>query len=134
MQPIKTLIVDDETEIRRFLEVALGSQGHNVESVETGKDALRLISAKVPDIIILDLGLPDMDGKDIIRSVREWSKVPIIVLSARDKEQEKVDALEAGADDYLTKPFGTAELTARLKVALRHNNRIHIAKTNTYDY
>ena len=134
MTPIRVLVVDDETEIRRFLDVALKGSGYEVQAVENGHKALQIINSKVPDIIILDLGLPDTDGKDIISLVREWSTVPLIVLSARNAEQEKVEALERGADDYLTKPFGTAELLARIKVALRHKNKSEVNNSNIFDY
>lgn len=118
--PAKILVVDDETEIRQFLEVELLHQGYHVEMADTANLGLKYINSHPPDVVILDLGLPDMDGKDFIHKVREWSKVPIIVLSARDAEDEKIAALEEGADDYLTKPFGTGELSARIRVALRH--------------
>jgi two-component system KDP operon response regulator KdpE len=120
---LKILIVDDEPEIRSFLSAALGSEGYAVDYAETGEEALKFVAAKPPDLVILDLGLPDKDGQEVLAQIREWSAVPIIVLSARDRESEKVEALEKGADDYLTKPFGTAELFARLKVALRHANQ-----------
>ena len=119
----RIMVVEDEPEISRFLDTALTDAGYAVELVGTGREALKISAAKPPDAIILDLGLPDMDGKEIIRQTREWSRVPIIILSARDQEAEKVAALELGADDYLTKPFGTQELMARIKVALRHANR-----------
>ena len=118
--PLKVLLVDDEAEIRNFLEVELKRQNYSVETAETGALATKLLNSHPPDLLILDLGLPDMDGQDIIKQLREWSSVPIIVLSARDQEEGKVMALEAGADDYLTKPFGTAELLARIRVAMRH--------------
>jgi two-component system KDP operon response regulator KdpE len=124
MTPVKILVVDDEAEIRRFLEAALTSHGYDVQCVENGKLALQIINSKIPDLIILDLGLPDTDGKAIISQVREWSQVPLIVLSARNHEHEKVEALDIGADDYLTKPFGTAELLARIKVVLRRRNSL----------
>lgn len=117
---IKVLLIDDEPEIRRFLQVELARQSYDVISAETGTIGKRQMNAKPPDLIILDLGLPDMDGKDFIIETRTWSSVPIIVLSARDQEDEKIAALEAGADDYLTKPFGAGELMARVRVALRH--------------
>ena len=120
-QKISILITDDEPQIRKFLRVALSSHDYQVEEAETGKEALRLLTTHPPDILILDLGLPDMEGIALLKSLREWSQLPVIVLSARGQEQTKVEALEAGADDYLTKPFGTAELLARIKVALRHN-------------
>jgi two-component system KDP operon response regulator KdpE len=116
----KILIVDDEPEIRQFLDVELTHQGYSVEMAETAALGLKFVNSHPPDVIILDLGLPDMDGKDFVKKVREWSMVPIIILSARDAEDEKIAALEEGADDYLTKPFGTGELSARIKVALRH--------------
>ncbi|TAL29097.1 MAG: response regulator [Alphaproteobacteria bacterium] len=119
----RIMIVEDEPEICRFLETALSDNGYIVEAANTGKSALKLCAAQPPDLIILDLGLPDMDGKELVRQTREWSRVPVIILSARDQEAEKVAALELGADDYLTKPFGMQELLARIKVALRHASR-----------
>ncbi len=130
----RIVIVEDEREISRFLEAALEAQAYNVETVSSGREALKLTSAQPPDVIILDLGLPDTDGKEVIRKLREWSRVPIIVLSARDQEQEKVEALELGADDYLTKPFGTHELLARINVALRHATRREQPAEMTYSY
>jgi two-component system KDP operon response regulator KdpE len=114
------LIVDDETPIRHFLRLSLAGEGYRVIEAGTAAEALEMIAGQRPDVVILDLGLPDRDGLDLTRDVREWSSVPIVVLSAREKENDKVAALEAGADDYLTKPFGTGELMARLRVALRH--------------
>ena len=114
------LVVDDETPIRRFLRLSLAGEGYRVAEAGTAAEALEMIASQRPDVVILDLGLPDRDGLDLTREVREWSGVPIVVLSAREKENDKVAALEAGADDYLTKPFGTGELIARLRVALRH--------------
>lgn len=114
------VIIEDEPEISRFLEASLTKRGYGVKTAPDGKTGIKISSAHPPDLIILDLGLPDMDGKAVIKSLREWSITPIIVLSARDQEAEKVAALEMGADDYLTKPFGTPELLARIKVALRH--------------
>jgi two-component system KDP operon response regulator KdpE len=114
------MVIEDERPIRRFLRVSLSSHGYSVIEAETGADGLRQAAAHQPDLLILDLGLPDMDGMDIIRQLREWSRTPIIVLSARGQENDKVAALDAGADDYLTKPFGVSELLARLRVALRH--------------
>jgi len=107
------VIIEDEPEISRFLEASLVKQGYGVKTAADGKTGLKISSAHPPDLIILDLGLPDMDGKDVIKALREWNNVPIIILSARDQEAEKVAALELGADDYLTKPFGTSELLAR---------------------
>jgi two-component system KDP operon response regulator KdpE len=117
------LIVEDERAIVRFLRASLGDQDYRLAIAETGRQALMMISAQAPDLIILDLGLPDMDGLEIIDQVRQWSQLPIIILSARDREKDKIDALDRGADDYLTKPFSIGELTARLRVALRHRAR-----------
>lgn len=115
----KILIVDDEAPIRKFLSISLEAHGYTVIEAVNGKQALEISALKKPDIIVLDLGLPDMDGKDVIRSLREWAKVPILVLSVRANEQEKVDALDAGANDYMVKPFGIGELMARLRVLTR---------------
>jgi two-component system, OmpR family, KDP operon response regulator KdpE len=115
--------VDDEVAIRRFLRATLASQGYRVAEAETGQAALRLAAALMPAVVLLDLGLPDMDGIEVTRNLRSWSVVPIIVLSARGQEQDKVAALDAGADDYLTKPFGLPELLARIRVALRNAAR-----------
>lgn len=114
------LVIEDEPQIRRFLRAALTETGHRVVEAENGKQGLAQAVTQPPDAIILDLGLPDIDGLEIARSVREWSSVPIIILSARGQEKDKVAALDLGADDYLTKPFGIGELQARLRVALRH--------------
>ncbi len=122
MKPSETsiLVIEDEPEIRKFLKAALTSHDFKPSFAESAKEGLKLITAHPPEIVILDLGLPDIDGLEVIKTVREWSAVPIIVLSARGQEEDKVNALELGADDYLTKPFGIPELLARLKVALRH--------------
>ena len=117
----RVLVVDDEPTIHRFLTPALIANDYDVLRADTGTDALRKAAAEAPDIIVLDLGLPDMDGKDVIGRLREWSEVPIIVLSARDREAEKVAALDRGADDFVNKPFGVSELMARLRAALRHS-------------
>ena len=114
------LVVDDEPAIHRFLTPALAANDYAVESVETGAAALRAIAGRAPDIVVLDLGLPDMDGKEVIRGARAFSDVPIVVLSARDREAEKIEALDLGADDFVNKPFGVGELMARLRAALRH--------------
>ncbi|KFX00448.1 two-component system response regulator KdpE [Pectobacterium carotovorum] len=117
------LIVEDEKEIRRFVRQALESEGCRVFDAETMQRGLLEAATRKPDLIILDLGLPDGNGIDYIRDLRQWSSLPVIVLSARTDEQDKIDALDAGADDYLTKPFGIGELLARLRVALRrHSN------------
>ncbi|KFG68833.1 response regulator [Microvirga sp. BSC39] len=118
--PTRVLVVDDEPAIHRFLSPALAANDYEVLRAETGCAALRQIASDAPDIVILDLGLPDMDGKDVIARVREWSDVPIIVLSARDREAEKIASLDLGADDFVNKPFGVGELMARLRAALRH--------------
>ena len=104
------VVVEDEPQIRRFVRAALAGQGFRVHEATTGADGLVEVASRQPDIVILDLGLPDMDGLDVIRKVREWSAVPVIVLSARGQEADKVAALDAGADDYLSKPFGVGEL------------------------
>jgi two-component system KDP operon response regulator KdpE len=115
----RVLVVDDEAPIRRYLRAALGAQGLTVYESATGEDAIQAVLSHRPDIIILDLGLPDIDGIEVTRRLREWSQTPIIILSVREAEQDKIAALDAGADDYLTKPFGTGELLARMRVALR---------------
>jgi len=114
------LIIEDELEIRRFLRVTLVAHAFKPIEAGTGEEGLRLAATQSPDLIILDLNLPDMDGLEVTRQLRTWSKTPVIVLSARLQEQDKIAALDAGADDYLTKPFGTGELMARIRVALRH--------------
>ena len=117
------LLIEDELAIRRFLRAALPSENYRLEEATTGKQALLMAAQQLPDLVLLDLGLPDMDGQDVLRQLREWLHAPIIVLSARDQEKQKIDALDGGADDYLTKPFGTGELLARIRVALRNANR-----------
>ncbi len=116
----KILVVEDDQGISSFLKTVLKSAGYDVLFAETGKSALGMISSHCPDCILLDLGLPDMDGSEIIRSVRSWTQTPIIVISARGTENDKAGALDMGADDYLTKPFGTVELLARIRTGLRH--------------
>ena len=116
------LIVDDETSIRRYLRAALSAQGFTVYEASDGQEAINAVVSYHPDIIILDLGLPDFDGTEVTRRLREWSETPIIVLSVREAENDKIAALDAGADDYLTKPFGTGELMARMRVALRRQS------------
>jgi two-component system, OmpR family, KDP operon response regulator KdpE len=120
--PLKILVVDDERPIRRFLSASLGSR-YTILEAENGGEAIQSAAVNHPDVIILDLGLPDMDGTDVTRHLREWTDVPVIVISVRDGEQDKVAALDAGADDYLTKPFGASELLARIRVALRRSNK-----------
>ena len=119
----RILIVEDEKSIAGFIRAILSSNGYDAMTVQTGGEALTMISSHCPDLVILDLGLPDMDGMQIISDVRSWTQLPIIVVSARGNEQDKVSALELGADDYITKPFGAAELLARIRVALRHTRR-----------
>lgn len=118
--PVVVLVVEDEPQMLRFLRTALAAQDYRVVEAETAKAALVAATTQNPEIILLDLGLPDADGIGLARQIREWSHVPIIVISARGKEDDKVKALDAGADDYLTKPFGVNELLARMRVALRH--------------
>ena len=120
------LLIEDEQEIRRFLRNTLPAHGYRLYEAVSGADGLAQAQARNPDIIFVDLGLPDMDGLDVIRKLREWTQTPIIVLSARGQEQVKVTALDGGADDYMTKPFGIDELLARLRTALRHAARPHV--------
>ena len=115
----RVLIVEDEPQLRRALGINLRARRYDVEAVADGADALRAAAASPPDLVILDLGLPDMDGQEVVRGLRGWTRVPIIILSARDTQHDKVEALDAGADDYLTKPFGMDELLARMRAALR---------------
>lgn len=114
------LVVDDEPQILRFLKPSLEAVGYHVLTVATGADALKFAAKHAPDLILLDLGLPDMDGKDVITQLRTWTKTPIVIVSARDREAEKIAALDLGADDYINKPFGMGELLARMRAALRH--------------
>lgn len=116
---MRILVIDDELQIRKLLRVSLSAHGYQIEEAATAGDGITMTTMTKPDMIILDLGLPDMDGKEVIKKIREWSQVPIIILTARDQEQEKIEALDAGADDYVTKPFGVGELMARMRVSLR---------------
>jgi len=116
----KVLIVEDEQSISNFISMILTTNGYDTIVVRSGEEALTMISSHCPDLILLDLGLPDMDGMEVLRSVRKWSNLPVVVVSARHHEQDKVDALDCGADDYLVKPFGTSELLARIRAAIRH--------------
>lgn len=120
MSKFTIVMIEDEKNICNFIESALERQDYKVSTAYNGRDGLALINSLCPDVILLDLGLPDLDGIDIIKSVRSWTTIPIIVISARTQEQEKVAALDFGADDYITKPFGTSELLARIRTALRH--------------
>lgn len=122
---ISIVIIEDEKNICSFMATTLSAQGYKVSTAQTADAGLSLITASCPDIILLDLGLPDKDGIEVIREIRTWASIPIIVISARTREQEKVLALDMGADDYITKPFGPSELLARIRTALRHSNRLN---------
>jgi len=124
MSDQRVLVVDDEQAIRRFLRVVLASQGYLIFEASSGQEGLSAVNSQKPDVVILDLGLPDIDGIEVIRLLREWTQIPIIILSVRGSESDKIAALDAGADDYLTKPFGTGELMARLRAALRRSDQI----------
>jgi two-component system KDP operon response regulator KdpE len=116
---VRVLVVDDEQAIRRFLNTALSAHGYEVFEAATGEEALAATVARRPDLVVLDLGLPGIDGIEVTRRLREWSHIPILILSVREQEGDKIEALDVGADDYLTKPFGAGELLARMRVALR---------------
>ena len=118
------LIIEDEQPIRRFLKASLSNEGYRISEAAAGEEGLRMASAQPPDLVILDLGLPDLDGQDLLSRLREWYPSPIIILSARDQESQKIRALDNGADDYVTKPFGVGELLARIRTALRHAHRV----------
>ena len=122
--PPLVLVIEDEEPIRRFLRTGLESQGFKLVEAANAKDGLAQAATRAPDVVLLDLGLPDMDGFDLVRKIREWSTIPIVVLSARGQERDKIHALDAGADDYVTKPFSMGELLARMRVALRHRARV----------
>src|SRR5262249_15494495 len=117
---LRVLVIDDEAAILRFLRPALEANNYEIGSAGTVAEGIKRVAAETPDIVLLDLGLPDGDGKDVIRRAREWSDLPIIVLSAREREAEKIEALDLGADDYVNKPFNVGELLARMRAALRH--------------
>ncbi len=119
VQPARILVIDDEPQIRRFLDISLRAQGHAVRMADNGRDGLALLATQGADLVVLDLGLPDMDGHAVLRELRAWSSVPVLVLSVRADETGKVAALDAGANDYVTKPFGTPELMARVRALLR---------------
>ena len=125
----KVLIVEDENSIRNFMSTVLTANDYDVISASSGAQAYAMITSHCPDVVILDLGLPDMDGLQIIRSVREWSHLPIIVVSARTHERDKVEALDLGADDYIVKPFGTSELLARIRTAIRHTRTREVSES-----
>lgn len=124
----KVLVIEDDKNIRSFLQAILEANNYEVVLSQTGAEAYSMITSQCPDVILLDLGLPDMDGMRILENVREWSAMPIIVVSARDRERDKVEALDKGADDYITKPFGTAELVARIRAAIRHSRGAGMTK------
>ena len=130
MNPIRVLVVDDEPQILRFLRPALEASGYEVLHAETGREALRLAANSAPDVIILDLGLPDIDGKEVLAQARAFTQAPILILSAREREAEKISALDLGADDYIEKPFAIGELLARLRAALRHAKGAAAVKTH----
>jgi two-component system KDP operon response regulator KdpE len=121
---MRVLVVDDEMAIRRFLRTSLNAEGFEVHEAANGEQALALAAKDRPDLVLLDLGLPDLDGVEVTRRLREWSRVPIIIISVRDREADKIRALDEGADDYLTKPFGLGELLARIRAALRHTKLV----------
>ena len=131
IQKLSVLVIEDEKSICDFIGKTLTSHDYKVTTATTGKEGLAILTSSLPDVVLLDLGLPDMDGIDIIEQTREWSSLPIIVISARVQEKEKVAALDAGADDYITKPFGTEELMARIRTALRHSNRMAVDTVNS---
>ena len=132
----KILIVEDEKSISHFISTILNNHGYETMKALTGAEARSMIASHCPDLIILDLGLPDMDGLEILREIRDWSSLPVVVVSARSYEQDKVTALDLGADDYLTKPFGTEELLARVRTAIRHTRTVsgndEIARRGSY--
>ncbi len=117
----RILVIDDERQMRRLLQVALAAHGYEVDEAASGQEGLNRVAVFRPDLIVLDLGLPDLDGLEVLHKLREWSQAPVIILSVKERETEKVAALDAGADDYVTKPFGMGELLARIRVALRHS-------------
>ena len=132
----KILVVEDEQSIARFISAILNANGYETLMAQTGSEALSIISSTCPDLVILDLGLPDMDGTEILRDLRSWSSLPVVVVSARSHEKDKVEALDLGADDYLTKPFGTDVLLARVRAAIRHTRTAsgndEVARQGTY--
>jgi two-component system KDP operon response regulator KdpE len=121
--PVVVLVIEDEAPIRKFLRVALESQGYDYIEAVSGEEGVAQAGTRAPDLVLLDLGLPDVDGLEVVRRIRSWSAAPILVLTARGRERDKVQALDAGADDYVTKPFSMPELLARMRVALRHRAR-----------
>ncbi|MCE9557664.1 MAG: response regulator [Armatimonadetes bacterium] len=130
--PTRYVVIEDELAIRRFLRASLPSGETEFFEAETGEAGIQLVAQKNPDIVLLDLGLPDMDGLEVLRRIREWSNVPIIILSARGQEKDKIGALDAGANDYLTKPFSYGELMARVRVALRYSERDNVGAAREF--
>ena len=122
----RVLVVEDDKSIRNFFRTVLEANNYDVLMANTGTEAYSLVTSQCPDVVILDLGLPDMDGTKILKNIREWSAMPVIVVSARTHERDKVEALDMGADDYITKPFGTSELLARIRTAIRHARAAHM--------
>ena len=131
VQKLSVLVIEDEKSICDFIAKTLNASDYKAVTAGSGKEGLAILTSALPDLVLLDLGLPDMDGIDIIKQTREWASLPIIVISARVQEREKVAALDAGADDYITKPFGTDELLARIRTAIRHSNKIVDDKVNS---
>lgn len=131
VQKLSVLVIEDEKSICDFIAKTLNASDYKAVTAGSGKEGLAILTSALPDLVLLDLGLPDMDGIDIIKQTREWSSLPIIVISARVQEREKVAALDAGPDDYITKPFGTDELLARIRTAIRHSNKIVDDKVNS---
>ena len=131
--PVAVLIVDDDLPIRRFLRAGLESEGHTLLEAATGQEAITQAATRAPDLVLLDLGLPDLDGLEVLRRIREWSAMPIIVLTARGQEGDKIRALDSGADDYVTKPFAMGELRARIRAALRHRARMADGESETVE-
>ena len=129
-QKITVLIIEDEKSICDFMAKTLNTNDYKTITTGSGKEGMAILTSALPNLVLLDLGLPDMDGIDVIKQTREWSSIPIIVISARVQEKEKVTALDAGADDYITKPFGTDELLARIRTAIRHSNKLIDDKVN----
>ena len=132
----RVLVIEDDKSIRNFLRAILEANNYDVLMASSGTEAYSMITSQCPDVVILDLGLPDMDGMEILKNVREWSTMPVLVVSARSHEKDKVRALDLGADDYITKPFGTSELLARVRTAIRHTRtscmNAEMAKTGTF--
>jgi two-component system KDP operon response regulator KdpE len=133
-QPISIVLIEDERSIRDFLSASLDNEGMRVHEAGTGRQGLIEVETRKPDLVILDLGLPDLDGVEVIRRLRKWSMVPILVLSARAQEEQKVEALDAGAEDYLTKPFGVAECLARVRVLLRRRVRDSASANQVFEF